>query len=367
MKFVFILPSHANTNHIKRVEEFVSKGYDIEVYTFYRDRNRKNKTNIVDFQSIGEFSSNLPYIQRIRIIWKGIKSVLTKTQNEQCIYYLMRNDIALIFTAISSKPYIFEEADMTHLDFGNTIIRKFLEFRICQIIKKSIISVFRSEGFLIFHFGKKLENTYVIPNRLHPSVVEMRKLNKKEIDVDNLKIGFVGAIRFESVLLFAKYILKNYPHHQIHFYGIFVSEADRSMFEELKQYKNCFFHGEFKSPHDLPQIYSQIDLVIATYDNRLINTRYAEPNKLYEAIYFETPIVVSNNTYLASKVEKMNIGYVVNPFDELEVVSFINGLSSGSLRDKINSTKAIPKESLINKNEDFFDMLEKRIRKFITD
>ncbi len=362
MKYIFILPSHANTNHIKRVEEFVANGYDIEVFTFYRDKSRKNKTNIIDFQSIGEFSTNLPYSKRIGIMYKGIKSVLDKTKDETCIYYLMRNDIALIFTAISSKPYIFEEADMTHLDFGNAILRKILESIICRIIKKSVLSVFRSEGFVQYHFGnKKLNNTFVIPNRLHPSVVNLSPVQKDTVNIDKLKIGFVGAIRFESIYKFAKYILVNFPSHEIHFYGIFVSEKDRLQFEDLSSFDNCFFHGEFKSPNDLPRIYSEIDLVLATYDNRLINTCYAEPNKLYEAIYFETPIIVSNNTFIGTKVEKMQIGFVVDPFDEKAVISFIKGLSVSSIKEKIDEEKTISKEKLINKNDEFFVKLEQRI------
>ena len=35
------------------------------------------------------------------------------------------------------------------------------------------------------------------------------------------------------------------------------------------------------------------DMVVATYDVTIENVRYAEPNKIYEAIFFETPIILS--------------------------------------------------------------------------
>lgn len=359
MKYVFILPSHANTNHIKRIEEFVSRGYEVEVYTFYRDRNRKNFTSVVPFKSIGEIDSNLPYWKRIGIIRDGIKMVLNNTKNEACIYYLIRNDIALIYTFITHRPYIFEEADMTHLDFNIRFICVCLEYRIKKIIRKSVLSVFRSEGFLKYHFGDNYpSNTFVIPNRLHPDIVKFSSLQKKTFEISHIRFAFVGAIRFKSIFYFSEYILKNFPHHQVHFYGICVSDADRLLFEPLKRYSNCFFHGEFKSPDELPRIYANIDIVFATYDNWMTNTKYAEPNKLYEAIFFETPIIVSKNTFLAEKVKKMNVGFELDACNEKDVVDFVNGLNEDVIVDKIVSAKKIPKRELINKNDDFFKFLD---------
>lgn len=362
MKFVFILPSQANTNHIKRIEEFVHRGYEVEVYTFYRDKNRKNTTDVVSFHNIGEFSNDLPYLKRLKFMYKGIRIVLNETRDTNCIYYLMRNDIALIFTAISSKRYIFEEADMTHIEFNNSILRNYLEKRICKIINKSILSVFRSEGFIDYHFrDKKPDNAYVIPNRLHPAINTLKALESSETNIKALKIGFVGSIRYDSIFNIANVVLSNFPKHEFHFYGIFASEKERIRFGQLSSFKNCFFHGEFKSPDELPQIYSQIDLVVSAYDNRKVNVRYAEPNKLYEAIYFETPIVVSNSTFLARKVERMKIGFVVNPFDNDSILSFIKGLSLESIAEKKEAMKLVPKGSLINSNEDFFRIIDDKL------
>lgn len=75
--------------------------------------------------------------------------------------------------------------------------------------------------------------------------------------------------------------------------------------ESLKDINNIFFHGAFKNPIDLPKIYSKIDFIVATYDTTTLNPQYAEPNKIYEAIFFRTPIIVSYNSYLANKVNKL--------------------------------------------------------------
>ena len=357
MKVVFVLASDDNTNNIKRIEEFIEHGYDVEVYSFKR-RETLNKSNSIRFDIIGNFSNDLPYYKRILIMIKGVKTVLNKTRKTNCIYYLIRNDVALYFTLLSRRPYIFEEADMSHLSMSNHFLSVLIEKRIKRIIKNSIVSVFRSEGFVQYHFeGNPPKNVFVIPNRLHKSVLDIPPCSYKSIDICNLKFGFVGGIRYESVFAFAKILLEYFPQHEFHFYGDFVSPKTELFFKPLKKYKNCFFHGKFKSPDDLPQIYSQIDLLLSTYDAYDINVRYAEPNKLYESIFFNTPIIVSSNTFLSDKVRRLGIGYDINVFDKNKVLSFLNNLTIDSITDKINNTKKIPPKDCISINDSFFDML----------
>ncbi len=359
MKYIFILASHANTNHIKRIEEFYNRGYNVEVYSFYRDEDKQRAQMVVPFQNIGTFSNNTSYYKRISIMLKGIRRVLKQTREEECIYYLMRNDVALLYTLVSSKPYIFEEADMTHLDFNNGFIRNALENRIKTIIKHSVLSVFRSEGFVRFHFPNEApDNVCVIPNRLHPQILSYPALEKKPFDINHLRFAFVGVIRFDSVFEFAKIILSEYPQHEFHFYGGFVTKRDEEKFSSLKEYTNCFFHGAFSSPKDLPNIYENVDILLATYDNWMINICYAEPNKLYESIYFHVPIVVSRGTFLAEKVKRLDVGFEVDAMDNKQVKTFVNSISLSTIEEKVNACKAFNKDELINKNDTFFELLE---------
>ena len=112
----------------------------------------------------------------------------------------------------------------------------------------------------------------------------------------------------------------------------------------------------------MPEIYSQIDLVLSTYDVKYDNVRYAEPNKLYEAVYFETPIIVSKGTFLADKTLKLGIGYEVDPLNEKEVVEFVNGLTPESLENCRQHARALGKEWALNINTAFFEKLSLMIR-----
>lgn len=365
IKIVFILSSSVNQNGIKRIDEFVENGYDVVAYGFNRGVEYSNKSKSVDINILASFSNDKPYLQRLGIMRKGIMRVLKETSSENCLYYLIGPDVAMIFTLICNKKYIYEEPDLVHTYIKNKYVRNILEKIDKRIIRKSVLSVFRSEGFPIYHFGTEIpDNCTVITNRLNKDIKKFSPLfdERKPFDLKHLRIGFVGGIRFNSIKNFAEVFCENYPDYEFHFYGSLDTQKQQQMFGQLKSFDNCHFHGSFKNPDDLPSIYSSFDLLLSTYDVEFENVRYAEPNKIYEAIYFETPIIVSRGTFLADKVKKLGIGYAVDPLDKNEIVSLIDSLSVNSLNEKVENMRKIPKEELINRNDSFFSLLEDKCK-----
>lgn len=359
---VFILSSSVNQNGIKRIDEFIERGYNVKVYGFNRGVKYSNKSKYININILASFSNNQPYQKRLGLMRKGIKSALAETDGQDCVYYLIGPDVAMIFTLICKKRYIYEEPDLVHTYINNRCIRNILERIDKRIIRKSILSVFRSEGFPIYHFGDNIpDNCTVITNRLNKDIQRFPLVEKKEMDIKHLRIGFVGGIRFKSIKNFAQVFCKNFPKSEFHFYGILDTEKEKQLFKPLEKYENCYFHGSFKNPDDMPSIYSSIDFLLSTYDVEFENVRYAEPNKIYEAIYFETPIIVSKGTFLGDKVTRLGIGYVVNPLNEKEITSFINGLTIDDVKDKIAHMQNIPKEELINRNDSFFRLLNSKL------
>lgn len=358
---VFILSSSVNQNGIKRIDEFVEKGYNVKVYGFNRGVKYSNKSKYVEINILASFSNNQPYLKRLGIMYKGIKQVLRQTESLDCVYYLIGPDIAMIFTLICNKKYIYEEPDLVHTYINNKYVRNMLERIDKHIIRKSILSVFRSEGFPIYHFGENIpDNCTVITNRLNKDIQIFPLIKKKDVDLKHLKIGFVGGIRFKSIRNFVQVFCENFPNSEFHFYGILDTDKEKQLFKPLEKLNNCFFHGSFKNPNDMPSIYSNIDLLLSTYDIEFENVRYAEPNKIYEAIYFETPIIVSKGTFLEDKVKRLGIGYIVDPLKNEEVVSLIKNLTYDSLRERIENMQKIPKKQLINRNDSFFELLESK-------
>lgn len=362
-KFVFIISNIHLPRCVNRVREFHQRGYDVEAYYFDRTIF-SNKVSELDvpMHSLGELDAGSgSYFKRMPKQYSIIRNVVKKHKKENVVFYLFGFDMALIYRyCFSRKPYIYEESDLRHTYFPKQL-KSVLELVDKKIIKKSLMTVFTSEGFCEYHFGSTIpENVAFIPNRLSPGIKSVELLPHRVYDKDKLSIGFVGSPRFKAVYNFIQVFCSNFPQHEMHLFG----EPLLDGIEELRgKYPNCFFHGTFTSPQDLPSIYSSIDLVLSTYDAEVENVRYAEPNKIYESMFFEVPIIVSKNTFLSSKVEKLGIGYSINAADDNEIVSFVNGLNESSLAERIDNIKKIDKNTLISINDGFYKVLDSRLAK----
>lgn len=356
-KIVFILSSINIQRVVKRVNSFVDAGYPVEVYAF----NRTGKTSYpmdfhVRYEIIGSFPYKSSYYKRFLIMRKRIKSLLSQFESSNVLLYLFGLDVALSIPSLYKRHYIYEEADLVHAYFPNVLVRHLFELKDLKIIRKSALTVLTSKGFVDYHFtGKKPKNVLVMGNKLSRNVLDIPKATKKGLSLNNLRIGFVGAFRFNTISHFCKVFLENFPKHEFHVYGVFGNADEEAMFSK---YQNFKYHGPFKNPDDLPSIYANIDILLSTYDANTINARYAEPNKLYEAIFFDTPIIVSRNTYLEKRIMKDHIGFAIDAMNDNEIISFINTLTINDLLSCVRNIKGMDKSTAIYHPEALFERVQ---------
>lgn len=361
---IILLTSNINLPRIQnRIADFRKHGYEMDVYYYCRETEPPfRREDGVRYYLLGELGRGASsYIKRLMAEYGDIRKIVKGMKGQDVVYYFITNDLALLYYLMHGKQrYIYEEADIRHTYFKSAFLRSLFEFWDKRIVRKSLLTVLVSKGFATYHYGvgKVPDNVTFIFNKLNPSVLDLPYNKTRVPDLEHLKIGFVGSIRFDSVYNFAKVMCSSFPCHEFHFYGNVVDEG----FNCLRSYSNCFFHGSFSNPSDLPGIYSDLDLVLSTYDTRFENVRFAEPNKIYESMYFEVPIIVSKGTYLEEKVTDLGIGYSVNAMDDEEVVSFISTLTVESLSRKSANAHRIPKKECVVENESFFKLLEERLK-----
>lgn len=357
-KIIFISDSLEDPRIQKRLHMFESCGYEIKLFGFTRGAN-KLSSNKLSYEIIGDIGE-LPYYKRIIILFKGIKHALKQFREEKnIIFYLFGIQIAIVFQFLSDYPYIYEEADLVHTYLKKSLIKRWLEKKDKKIIISSKLSIFTSEGFIQYHFSnKKPSNCIVLPNKLKPIVQSLNFLGKDHsYNPDNIHFGFVGAVRFEATINFIEHIVRTYPQHVVHLYGIIHSNY-LNRINALSKHNNFINHGAFKNPEDLPKVYSSIDFVLSTYDTKYENVRYAEPNKLYESIYFRTPIIVSDNTFLAYKVNKYGSGVSVDAFETEEIDKLIQSLTIDKYNKLIASLNLIDKSSAVDSTEGLEEILK---------
>ena len=120
-------------------------------------------------------------------------------------------------------------------------------------------------------------------------------------------------------------------------------------------------HGTFENPKDLQDIYSKIDISIVCYDTTSGNVRIAEPNKLYESIFFKTPIVVSSGTFLEDRVKEYNAGYAIDASKDNSIIEFVKSITKEKIDAIINNMKTISSSELIDSSEELVKRIKEKV------
>lgn len=342
----------------KRVQEFMDHGYKVDAYGFERGGEPYAQPINYTIEKIGYHPVSMNYFKRLLVIAKALSTLHKKykTQKDVVFYYFFF-DVAFAASLVSSRKYIYEESDMPYTSIGFGPLRKFLSLYDKRLIKKSILTTMTSEGFIDYHgLENKRNNIIIIPNRVNPGLLKL-DYKHKAFEEGKLSIGFVGGFRYCSIFNFTKQIVTKYNYITFHVYGNIISYNDELQLLS-QQCPNLILHGIFKNPDDMPAVYESLDLVLATYDADSINAQYAEPNKMYESIFFRVPIIVSKGTFLSKKVERLGIGYSVDALDNDDIDKLVLSLSKRSIQEKTENLEKIPQSEAVNDNPKLFEYLK---------
>lgn len=311
------------------------------------------------YECIGLISNEDSYWKRLFIIKDGISKVIRK-EGKDCLYYIFSLDNAIAARLVCwHLKYIYEVSDLMELMINNKFLSRLLVWMNRKIVKHSILSVYTSEGFVPFlnPNGANPEKTVVLPNKLNAYCKNKPQTKDKSTDLNHLRFGFTGAIRTETIFNLIKTI-GECGKHEVHLYGLYTDENNGgySIRSLVDQYKNIFYHGPFKNPDDLSDIYSHIDIVLCYYKSSG-NDLYLEPNKLYEAIFYDCPIIVAENTFVGRKVKQLNVGYTIEQGDVDSLKTFLASINQSNFDEKVAAIKVIDKNECIDHPELLFDRL----------
>lgn len=347
---IFIVQQLSQPRCIKRINHFIEEGYSCKIFGFnnglYED-NLKNYNKKIEEQ--WEIDKKASKLQKINIYHNKIRSVINQIDKDDIIY-AFSFEIGSIVSLLWKQKYIYEEADVSASRIKNKYIRRFLLKLDRRIIKKSLATIFTSEGFPKYIFGSNnpySEKTVFIHNKLHESFIENSRPDVLDVDINSIKFGFIGLIRYPNTILrFARIVGEYFPNHEFLFFG--VPDGDVLEQEDWDKYSNVKFHGKFKNPIDLNLIYHKIDINVVCYDPTLDNVKIAEPNKLYESIYFKKPILVSKDTFLCERVNDLKVGFCINALSDSSIISFISSLNSRKILSVQKNCENILTDELID-------------------
>ncbi len=316
----------------------------------------------LEFHSLGEIKDG-NYLKRLKSLFKAIFKI-RKIANTSVnpLFYAFSIDCLLIAKLAGIKIGFYEVGDLrvTNKSHGLfTVVERLL----LNSAKKIIIT---SDFFYDEYFklkGYERNSFQLIENKLSYEFFRgMRPLQCKIGTPKKLKIGVIGLLRYERPLKMLINLVLEYPDKFIlDCYGdgpcknLFINNAN----------ENITYHGSFKYPDQLPQIYDAIDLNFVVYENTSQNVRLALPNKLYESAFFGVPLLSAENTALESKVIEYGIGESITISEQREFNRrLLNLTDSNRLIEYKEKCFSIHEDELIDQGhlviEQIFKNMEKK-------
>lgn len=165
--------------------------------------------------------------------------------------------------------------------------------------------------------------------------------NFKKEDHSDFVIGYIGSIRYKKQLEMLIDVVEGLKNTSIFIAG------DGPDYHYIKNYSAnkdfIKFHGPYNYFKEIKKLYSKIDCVFSVYDTSYSrNIKTALPNRLYEAIICELPIIVADNTKLGEFVKTNKIGFVIGDSDDQSLKETLIQLDSENIYERIkNNINAI--------------------------
>jgi len=329
-------------------------GYDVQVVALY-DEGQK------EFESI----QNIP-VHRIKLksrnwlknklvqllkYFEFVYKVIKNYKNSDIIHC---NDLNTLPIGVIIKKFFNKNAKIVydaHKYETETVHLKGIEKKIVKIIEKYLIKY----ADKIITVSDSIANEYVkLYNIEKPALVLntplFKNIEKKDLFREKLGIkkdktiflyqGGLSKGRGIEVLLDAfKDINDNKSVIVFMGYG----PLEKVIQEASKKYPNIYFHPAV-SPEVLLDYTSSADFGILFYENSCLNHYYCAPNKMFEYLMAEIPVIVSNLYEMRKLVNKYKIGVVAkenSPKGLKEAIKEAMSLDRNELLENIKKVKKI--------------------------
>lgn len=356
-KYILCIVSHFPDPLINKRLEVLKKDYNVVV--LYNERGNSNfiKLNDVDYKKFSIKFENGKFLKRLFCLIglkKEVKNIIIKLN--PAYIYTFRLDMLLmvLVNGFKNKKIIYEVADLHDLIINNSkniikiMIRKLLyliEKNSCKYI--DILSI-TSEKYYDVYYSKFIDKKKVVYMPNIPNLEFFSDYNKEEHS--NFTIGFIGIVRYKAQM---KMLIEaaNIAKVNVFFAGF---SQDNDIMNMAKTREYVEYYGSYNYDNDISNLYSKCDCIYSVYDTKLNNVKYALPNKLYESIYCELPIIVSKGTHLSEIVNNLGVGIDVNSDSINDLVNVINKLKNNKgLYNKIVKNCRKEKKNINMKNYNY--------------
>ena len=223
------------------------------------------------------------------------------------------------------------------------IIQAILKFLERKCLKNINLLILTSEGYYN-HYYKNLikENkVLVVPNVPDPKYFEQYR--KKEY-TGKKTIGFIGSIRYREERDLLLQVARKCNWNVLLAGSDLLGDTEKL----VDGMENVEYSGRYNYDTEIAYLYGKCNVIFSVYNAQGENEKIALPNKLYESILCELPIIVSQGTYVGELVKNWGVGISVNNRDEKSLESALKELESENYYRKIQDNCRKQKQYILD-------------------
>lgn len=302
------------------------------------------------------FFNNRSFFRIIAFIIFAVKSwpLLCRIRLAKKIYVNYLDVLLVSSLRFRSRDieFIYAVGDLASVQYGgNPIITKSVKLLEKLLMKKVSVLILSSP----FFWSEYYEHIYNGRWELIENMPEKKIWENFEVKKDRKPcvVAYIGWIRdrrpIKCLIAAVKELREAGYDIRIFFAGF--GPDDKHIRQMATGLDFVSFHGHYQYDKDAPTLYHNVDIIFSVYDISIKNARILLPNRFYECIICNLPIIVAKETKLEIYMNKYGTGYSV---DYLSVAGMKDALISHITQDG----KALQiKQSLgsIDKTHFFYD------------
>lgn len=339
MKMIFLFPVALDARCHKRLQSLKKLGVQPKVLAFERDLYL-GKFIPGEYKLLGKIQHR-KYVRRFLPFVKVLPRMRATTKDADVIY-AFGLDLLLLGWLASLRlgnrlKIIYEVADIREVLLGTRLVSRFLRRLERFLLRKVDLLVVTSEAFISEYYrgiqGLAHLRNQVIENKLEPDLLPQVAEKQRERAGGALHIGYFGIIRCPRSWAILKLAARK-GGGRVKVYVRGIPMGVDNLEEESDAIPHIKYDGPYVSPHELPEMYGQIDIVwiVAQYhEGREGNLTWARTNRFYEACYFQRSMIAQIETQDGRVVEEKGLGVCLDLGDIEGAVARILSISDFNL------------------------------------
>ena len=326
---IVFLASHGRHARMWRRIRRVSPGFaDTRVLAF--ERPLETPDRLGHYESLGTIH-NRNYLRRLSKLLAALRLIRRAAAQASVVYCFSLDLLAMAWIAsrfCRRRPRLaYEVADIRDALVGNRASARILRWVERALIRRSTVVVFTSQHYHDGYFQRVQRFTdfpHVVIEHKPEVDPEVRERVRPRDGSGPITVGYFGLMKSPaSFRILSALAREGRGRVRVLFRGMFMPPLDAAFCAaEISASPHMSYEGPYRSPDDLPQIYSQIDLVWDAY-NETPNSQWQRTTRCSEALFFKRPLLVNPATQDGRLVLRHGLGLAVDLSDERATISRI--------------------------------------------